>query len=55
MTIKYPEQIVLIKGVGDLATGVAARLYPSVNAVVMTERPNPLMIQRSDSFYTCIS
>ena len=50
MTSKYPDHIVLIKGAGDLATGVAARLYRCGFVVVMTERPNPLMVRRSVSF-----
>ena len=50
---QIPNQIVLIKVVGDQATGGAARLYPSVYAVVMTERPDPLMIQRSVLFSAC--
>jgi xanthine dehydrogenase accessory factor len=41
---------VLIKGAGDLATGVAARLYRCGFVVVMTERPNPLMVRRTVSF-----
>lgn len=47
---KYPNHIVLIKGAGDLATGVAARLFRCGFEVVMTERPNPLMVRRSVSF-----
>jgi xanthine dehydrogenase accessory factor len=50
VTSKYPNHIVLIKGAGDLATGVAARLYRCGFVVVMTERPNPLMVRRSVSF-----
>jgi xanthine dehydrogenase accessory factor len=47
---KCPNHIVLIKGAGDLATGVAARLYRCGYVVVLTERPNPLMVRRSVSF-----
>jgi xanthine dehydrogenase accessory factor len=50
LTGKYPGHIVLIKGAGDLATGVAARLYRCGFEVVMTEIPNPLMVRRSVSF-----
>jgi xanthine dehydrogenase accessory factor len=42
--------IILIKGAGDLATGVAARLFRCGFAVVMTEQPNPLMVRRTVSF-----
>jgi xanthine dehydrogenase accessory factor len=50
MTGKHPNRIVLIKGAGDLATGVAARLYRCGYAVVMTELANPLMVRRQVSF-----
>jgi len=50
MTGKYIKNIVLIKGAGDLATGVAARLYRCGFEVVMTEQPTPLMVRRSVSF-----
>jgi xanthine dehydrogenase accessory factor len=50
VTGKNPIHIVLIKGAGDLASGVAARLYRCGFEVVMTERPNPLMVRRSVSF-----
>lgn len=42
--------LVLIKGAGDLASGVAARLYRCGFPVVMTELPNPLMVRRTVSF-----
>jgi xanthine dehydrogenase accessory factor len=44
------ETLVLIKGAGDLATGVAARLRQSGFPVVMTELSNPLMVRRTVSF-----
>jgi xanthine dehydrogenase accessory factor len=44
------ETLVLIKGAGDLATGVAARLYRCGFPVVMTELPRPLMVRRTVSF-----
>jgi xanthine dehydrogenase accessory factor len=50
LTDNYPEPIVLIKGAGDLATGVAARLYRCGFRVVMTEILYPLMVRRSVSF-----
>jgi xanthine dehydrogenase accessory factor len=42
--------LVLIKGAGDLASGVAARLHRSGFAVVMTELPAPLMVRRKVCF-----
>jgi xanthine dehydrogenase accessory factor len=44
------RNVVLIKGAGDLATGVAARLFRCGFEVVMTERANPLMVRRTVSF-----
>lgn len=44
------DTLVLIKGGGDLASGVAARLYRSGFAVLITELPNPLMVRRTVSF-----
>lgn len=41
---------VLIKGAGDLATGVAARLFRCGFPVAMTELPNPLMVRRTVAF-----
>ncbi|MDR3573166.1 MAG: selenium-dependent molybdenum cofactor biosynthesis protein YqeB [Anaerolineaceae bacterium] len=46
-----PEHtLVMIKGGGDLASGVAVRLHRCGFPVVMTELPNPLMVRRSVSF-----
>lgn len=45
-----PESIVLIKGAGDLASGVAVRLYRCGYRLVMTEIPHPLMVRRTVSF-----
>jgi xanthine dehydrogenase accessory factor len=50
MTSKYTKNIILIKGAGDLATGVAARLHRCGFEVVMTELPNPLMVRWPVSF-----
>jgi xanthine dehydrogenase accessory factor len=50
MTGKYPDPVILIKGAGDLASGVAVRLFRCGYLVVMTELPNPLMVRRSVSF-----
>jgi xanthine dehydrogenase accessory factor len=44
------ETLVLIKGGGDLATGVAARLHRCGFPLVMTELPNPLMVRRTVAF-----
>jgi xanthine dehydrogenase accessory factor len=44
------ELVVLIRGAGDIATGVAHRLWRSGFQVCMTETPNPLAIRRAVSF-----
>jgi len=41
---------ILIKGAGDLATGVAYRLHRSGFPLLMTELPTPLMVRRAVSF-----
>jgi xanthine dehydrogenase accessory factor len=42
--------LVLIRGGGDLATGVALRLIRSGLRIVMTELPQPLVVRRTVSF-----
>jgi xanthine dehydrogenase accessory factor len=42
--------LVLIKGGGDLASGVALRLFRSGFPVLITELPQPLMVRRTVSF-----
>lgn len=44
------DTLALIKGAGDLASGVAVRLYRCGFPVVMTELPSPLMVRRTVSF-----
>jgi xanthine dehydrogenase accessory factor len=44
------DVLVLIRGAGDLASGVAARLHRSGFPVVMTELPQPLMVRRTVCF-----
>ena len=46
----FESILILIKGGGDLATGVATRLYHAGFPVVMTERSAPTMIRRAVSF-----
>jgi xanthine dehydrogenase accessory factor len=46
----FADMLVLIKGAGDLASGVAARLHRSGFPVVMTELAQPLMVRRSVCF-----
>ena len=42
--------LILIRGAGDLATGVAVRLYRCGFQVVMTELPQPLAVRRTVAF-----
>jgi xanthine dehydrogenase accessory factor len=42
--------LALVKGAGDLATGVALRLFRSGFAVVMTELPRPTAVRRTVAF-----
>ncbi|MCK5627318.1 molybdenum hydroxylase, partial [Candidatus Bathyarchaeota archaeon] len=44
------EAIVLIKGAGDVATGVAHTLVKNGYHVVMTEIPNPTTERRAVAF-----
>ena len=46
--------LVLIKGAGDLASGVASRLYRSGFSIVMTDLPKPTAIRRTVSFCEAI-
>lgn len=38
---------ILIKGAGDLATGIASRLYGAGHSILMTEIPEPLTVRRT--------
>ena len=45
------DPIVVIKGAGDVATGIAHRLYmANIRRLVMTEIPEPLCVRRTVSF-----
>jgi xanthine dehydrogenase accessory factor len=46
----FPNTLVLIKGAGDLASGVAYRLHRSGFPIVMTELAAPTMVRRAVSF-----
>jgi len=46
----FPDTFVLIKGAGDLASGVAYRLHRSGFPILMTELPIPTMVRRTVSF-----
>jgi xanthine dehydrogenase accessory factor len=44
------QQLVVIKGAGDLASGIAHRLFRSGFRVIMTELPQPTVIRRTAAF-----
>lgn len=50
MARKLSELIVLIKGGGEVASGIAHRLYRSHFRVCLTEIANPLAVSRGTSF-----
>ena len=47
--------LALIRGAGDLASGIALRLWRSGIAVVMTDLPRPTVIRRTVSFADAIT
>lgn len=46
----FPDLLVLVKGGGDLGTGVGWRLHKSGFPVVVTEIANPLVVRRTVAF-----
>lgn len=48
-----PRQV-YIRGAGDLASGVAHRLFMSGFKIVMLELPNPLVVRRTVSFASAV-
>ena len=46
--------LVLIRGAGDIATGIALRLYRAGIQVVMTDLPLPTAIRRTVAFSQAI-
>lgn len=52
--IKLDDYKVIIKGAGDLASGVAHRLQHAGFPIVMLELPRPLVVRRSVSFASAV-
>lgn len=48
------HRTVLIKGAGDLASGIACRLHQSGFSVVMTDLPVPTAVRRTVAFSRCV-
>ena len=46
--------LVVIRGAGDIATGIALRLYRAGLRVVMTETASPTAIRRTVAFSECV-
>lgn len=46
----FPTTVILVKGAGDLGTGVAWRLYQSGFPVVIAELAQPLVVRRTVAF-----
>jgi len=44
---KFKNALILIKGAGDMASGVAYRLKRAGFPLIMTELPAPLMVRRA--------
>jgi xanthine dehydrogenase accessory factor len=48
---RLPELTVVIKGAGEMATGIAHRLYrANIRRIVMTEIPEPISVRRTVAF-----
>jgi len=52
--VKLSELVVLVRGAGEMATGVAHRLWNAHFRLCMTEMPNPLAIRREVCFSEAI-
>ena len=50
----FPNSLILLKGAGDLGTGVAWRLKRSGFPVVITELAHPLVVRRTVSFASAV-
>ncbi len=50
----FPDTLVLIKGAGDLGTGVAWRLHTAGFPVIITELARPLVVRRTVAFASAV-
>lgn len=50
----FPNHLVLLKGAGDLGTGVAWRLHKAGLPLIITELAQPLVVRRTVSFASAI-
>ena len=50
----FPHHLILLRGGGDLATGVAYRLHHAGFPVVVAELPRPLVVRRRVALATAV-
>lgn len=50
----FPQHLVLLRGGGDLATGVAYRLHQAGFPVIVLELPQPLVVRRKVALATAV-
>jgi len=50
----FSDNLVIIRGGGDLATGVAYRLHKAGFPLIITELPNPLVVRRTVALATAV-
>ena len=50
----FPHSLILLRGGGDLATGVAYRLHHAGFPVIVTELPHPLVVRRRVALATAV-
>ena len=50
----FGNHLILLRGGGDLATGVAYRLHHAGFPVIVTELPNPLVVRRRVALATAV-
>ena len=48
--MQYPRATILVRGGGDLASGVLLRLHHAGLSLVVSELPQPLAVRRAVSF-----
>jgi xanthine dehydrogenase accessory factor len=50
----FPNHLILLRGGGDLATGVAYRLHKAGFPIIVTELPHPLVVRRRVALATAV-
>lgn len=50
----FPDHLILLRGGGDLATGVAYRLHKAGFPIIVLERPDPLVVRRRVALATAV-